>query len=151
MYSYNDQGLRVKRCPKCGESKDETLWNFKDKGHKRLSTYCKACDRVRKTLAARERFKDREKRKQENHRQRLWKYGLKPEQYEQMLMDAQNACEICSSTENLVIDHCHDSDKVRGILCWSCNVALGHFKDSLETVKKATDYLCKHSNKSQNS
>ena len=150
MYSYNDQGLRVKKCPKCGEAKDETQWNFRDKEHKAFSTYCKACDRVRKTLAARERFKDRDKRKKENHRQRLWNYGLTQSQYDEMLSKADHSCEICSSTENLVIDHCHSSSKVRGIHCWSCNVALGHFKDSQERVKKAMEYLCQHSNKSQN-
>ena len=58
MYTRNENGFRLKRCPKCGETKDETQWNFKDKEHKKLSTYCKSCDNVRKKLAARERFKD---------------------------------------------------------------------------------------------
>lgn len=142
MYTINDQGLRVKRCPKCGVSKDETMWNFKDKEHKALSTYCKDCDRIRKTLAARERFKDRDKRKKENHRQKLWLYGLTQQQYEQLYKDCNNACSICEDTKNLVIDHCHETKKVRGILCWSCNVALGHFKDSEERLSKALKYLC---------
>lgn len=74
------------------------------------------------------------------------KYGLTQERFNTMLADCDNSCEICSSKTDLVIDHCHDSNKVRGILCWSCNVALGHFKDSLNKVKKAVDYLCKHQN-----
>lgn len=142
MYTINDKGLRVKRCPKCGIFKDETMWNFKDKEHKALSTYCKDCDRVRKTLSARERFKDREKRKRESHRQKLWQYGLTQQQYDQLLLESNHSCSICQDTKNLVIDHCHKTNKVRGILCWSCNVALGHFKDSKERLSNALTYLC---------
>jgi formate dehydrogenase maturation protein FdhE len=151
MYSVDSNGIRFKKCPKCGETKDETLWPFKDKEHKTFSSYCKSCDSVRKTLSARERFKDKEKRKKENHRQRLWKYGLKPIDFERMLEKANNSCEICKSESNLVIDHCHDTNKVRGILCWSCNVALGHFQDSEEKLKKAHTYLCNHKNNQENS
>lgn len=143
---FNEQGLRIKKCPKCGEIKDETQWNFREKAHLTLSTYCKSCDTVRKTLAARKRFSNPENRQKENHRQRLWKYGLTQEQYTKMMKDCNSSCEICGSMDELVIDHCHDSNKVRGILCWSCNVALGHFKDSLNKIKKAVKYLCKHQN-----
>lgn len=143
MYTANDKSLRLKKCPKCGQTKDETKWAFRDKEHKLFSAYCKECDRVRKTLAARERFKDPEQRKKENHRQRLWSKGITQEQYNNMMQEANNSCQICSSSQNLVIDHCHSSKKVRGILCWSCNVALGHFKDSEEKLKAALEYLCK--------
>ena len=149
MYTANNKPLRFKKCPKCGETKDETNWVFKDKEHKLFSSYCKDCDRVRKTLSARERFKDPERRKKENHRQRLWSKGITQEQYNKMMQEANNSCQICSSTNNLVIDHCHSSQKVRGILCWSCNVALGHFKDSPEKLTSALDYLCKFKQNTQ--
>ena len=145
MYTVDSETkLRSKRCPKCGETKTENEWNFKDKEHKLFSTYCKACDRVRKTLSARERFKDRGNRKKENFRQRLWKYGLTKETYHDLMVKAGHCCEICSTKENLVIDHCHGTSDVRGILCWSCNVALGHFKDSKNNLQKAIDYLWKN-------
>ena len=141
MLTYDSKGLRIKRCPKCGESKDETQWEFRDKAHTMFSTYCKPCDRVRKKLAARKRYSDKDKRKQENQRQRLWKYGIDKEKFNDLMTKAENSCQICKDTENLVIDHCHDSKKVRGILCWSCNIALGHFKDSKEKLEKAIKYL----------
>jgi hypothetical protein len=138
--------LRSKQCPKCGKTKDETQWGFRDKEHTLFTSYCKSCDKVRKTLSARERFKDKDKRKKENFRQKLWVYGLTQESYHDLMVKAGHSCEICNTKENLVIDHCHDTKKVRGILCWSCNIALGHFKDSKTNLQKAMDYLWKNHN-----
>jgi len=45
-------------------------------------------------------------------------------------------CAICKIDLNLVklnsVDHCHTSGKIRGVLCNSCNVGLGHFRDSVK-------------------
>lgn len=82
-----------------------------------------------------------------------YKYGLEWEQYEKMLADAQGRCEICSKplslmtspdTETAYVDHCHDTGKVRGVLCRVCNVALGALKDSRLHLQKAIDYLDKY-------
>lgn len=43
--------------------------------------------------------------------------------------------------ENLVVDHCHDSGMFRGLLCNNCNRGLGLFKDSIENLRNAIDYL----------
>lgn len=48
-------------------------------------------------------------------------------------------CKICDATKNLVLDHCHDSKEVRGILCRKCNLALGVFKNK-QLLIKAIDY-----------
>lgn len=45
--------------------------------------------------------------------------------------------------QKLYIDHCHKTNQVRGLLCFSCNSALGHFKDNVESLKKAIKYLKK--------
>ena len=39
-------------------------------------------------------------------------------------------CEICGSRDKLNIDHCHSSERVRGCLCRTCNLALGYIKES---------------------
>ena len=42
------------------------------------------------------------------------------------------------------LDHCHITDKFRNYLCGTCNRGLGFFKDDLENIKKALEYLNKH-------
>lgn len=54
-------------------------------------------------------------------------------------------CKICekplSEGRETHIDHCHTTNKFRGILCHACNVGLGHFKDDIEILQKAIEYL----------
>ena len=76
------------------------------------------------------------------------KYGISVEQYDQMLADQDGACAICGGSGPgasrfgvLVVDHDHETGDVRGLLCSNCNSAIGLMGDSLETVKKAADYL----------
>ena len=146
----NEQGLRVKRCPKCKIEKDETQWYFRDRAHKIFGSYCKVCDDERKRETTRQRLKDPAKRAKQNKQKRLWKYGLSEEMFIGLLNRSNNSCEICQSTKKLVIDHCHKTGKVRGVLCWSCNIALGHFQDKEEKLLKALAYLCTHKNNNQN-
>lgn len=77
-------------------------------------------------------------------------YGLTSDQYDQ-LHDAQNGlCAICSQPETMTyrgrtkalsIDHDHNTGQVRGLLCASCNFALGKFYDDPHRLRAAADYL----------
>lgn len=53
-------------------------------------------------------------------------------------------CAICGHEEDLVIDHDHVTDVVRGLVCNTCNVALGMLKDSPVVARSAAAYLDKH-------
>lgn len=57
------------------------------------------------------------------------------------LLKEVTTCEICGVAGRLHVDHCHDKMLVRGIVCHSCNVGLGHFRDNPELLKKAAKYL----------
>ncbi len=74
-------------------------------------------------------------------------YGLAPEQVNQILLDQGGKCAICatqsSGKRGWHVDHCHDTQKVRGILCSNCNLALGHMKDSPAILRSAIRYLSK--------
>lgn len=75
-------------------------------------------------------------------------YGVTKEQYNEILERQNGKCAICLSESSnqinmtrLVLDHCHDTGKPRGLLCNRCNTGLGMFRDRVETVLKAVDYL----------
>lgn len=55
-------------------------------------------------------------------------------------------CVICGAEENLVVDHCHKTNIVRGMLCNHCNRGLGHFKDDPQLLEFARIYLLSYSN-----
>jgi len=75
---------------------------------------------------------------------RLRLYGITQEQYEALILKQNGKCAICEigldMGKRTCIDHCHNSKKVRGILCWSCNTAIGHFKDSPAILRRAALY-----------
>ena len=49
--------------------------------------------------------------------------------------------------QSWVLDHCHGTELFRGWLCGNCNTGLGAFKDKINRVKRATEYLEKHEEK----
>lgn len=68
----------------------------------------------------------------------------------QMYEDQDNKCHLCgtegfkmnpNAKKNLVVDHCHETGKVRRLLCHNCNRALGLFKDNEEVLRKAANYV----------
>lgn len=82
---------------------------------------------------------------------RFVKYGITKETYDEMWRKQKGKCGICSKDLTLLfprqrhIDHCHETEKVRGILCSSCNQDLGSFMDSLDILEKASLYLYQNS------
>jgi len=79
-------------------------------------------------------------------------YGMSLETYYQLRSEQLGRCAICNRYENqinhnsqkLVVDHDHDTQKVRGLLCHRCNAGLGAFRDNLELLGKAMRYLLGH-------
>lgn len=73
------------------------------------------------------------------------KYGLTLKQRDELLALQGGRCAICLSTESggkgWHIDHCHNTQKVRGILCHYCNVGLGNLRDDPTIVHSAYRYL----------
>lgn len=73
------------------------------------------------------------------------RYGITLEQYEHMFTECNGTCMICNehgdTSKDLFVDHNHDTGDIRGLLCYQCNFALGHFKDSIPLLLKAVEYL----------
>jgi hypothetical protein len=79
--------------------------------------------------------------------QRLRAFGLSLDQYSEMLQKQSRRCAICGhsdmSNPNFfpLIDHCHETGVVRGLLCLNCNHALGKFKDDPIRLRTAAIYV----------
>lgn len=103
--------------------------------------------------AAHRRYKQNnlEKRRESYRRSSMKRrYGITPEQKEEIFENQGRRCAACQADEpggerGWHVDHCHDSGKVRGILCCNCNVALGHAKDDTDRLHSLIEYLEKNS------
>ncbi len=91
----------------------------------------------------------------ESERNLKRKYNLTKEQYNEKLKLQNFVCAICEQPEtsydartgsnrNLAVDHCHNSNQIRELLCWRCNGTLGKIEDNIELLQKMIDYLNKH-------
>ncbi len=69
------------------------------------------------------------------------RYGLERQAYEQLKIDQSHKCKICGLIKKLVVDHDHKTQQIRGLLCASCNQALGFFRDSKILLDNAKIYL----------
>lgn len=79
-----------------------------------------------------------------NLRCRAMRYKITEQEVLDLLIN--DTCEICKSKcsgKDKVIDHCHSSGKIRGILCRKCNLGLAHFDDNIEIFVNAIKYLKK--------
>lgn len=81
------------------------------------------------------------------HYRAFYHYGLTPEDVESMYLQQKNLCKLCqtpldrSRSRATAIDHCHETGKVRGILCTSCNTSLGVFRESIPLLERVIDYI----------
>lgn len=147
--------LLGKLCPKCQCVKSTDDFHMK-KG--KLTSWCKECRRqTHKEWYAKPENKERAKRNvkawaernvfKEFNRNLQRMYGLNYIQYITMVANQKNKCAICEVTfaEKKAlrphVDHCHSTGKVRGLLCSSCNIAIGLLKDDGDKIRKAADYV----------
>lgn len=125
--------MLTKICTECGEDKilDEY---YKAKAGKfgRVSK-CKPCFSTKYDNGRRAKY------------HRLYTFGVDDSTYQGMLESQQGVCAICKGTNKngkaLAVDHNHATGDIRGLLCISCNTALGKFRDSEELLLRAINYL----------
>lgn len=70
-----------------------------------------------------------------------WIKGTSKKEKEKKELRDSGTCALCGTTENLVVDHDHETGFVRGILCHPHNVALGFFSDNIAHMAAAIEYL----------
>lgn len=142
----------AKRCTDCGKTKP--LSEFSKSG-KYLRSYCRQCSNERSKAygaANRDRRNERlrewrqanpEAAKAKDLRARLTrKYGLTPDEVEALAVAQDHRCLLCGSNRRtLVVDHCHETGRVRGLLCRSCNTIVGQVERAPVILERLSGYL----------
>jgi len=132
----------MKTCKNCGTIGESSLF-LKDRSK------CRECHK--KYLKDR-RANNEELRLKENEdmtwRRRLREYGVTKEEFYAIFEKQGGKCAICLDpiTDKDSMDHSHNKNKARGILCTGCNISLGQFEDNISTLKSAIEYLEKYGN-----
>ena len=153
------EALGLRFCTKCKENKDPKFFDFPRGGNSAIA-WCmgcrsmKTCPKCTKSLPRNTHFQQLTTGKKRIHAycldcdkkyQRSWRLGanyqLSSDEYEDLLSSQNGVCLLCGSSKRLVVDHDHETGKVRGILCDLCNRGLGYFKDSKEALLNAVEYL----------
>ena len=138
-----EEDLRV--CKICKVSKP--LSNFGKSKRKEKVWYghqCKSC-RNKEYMDIYYQNHDERKKLLRQKVRKLY-YGMIEEDFQQVLANQNYQCAICKIDSpgghgNWHVDHCHNTGKIRGLLCHCCNTGLGLFKDNEDILLKARDYL----------
>ena len=145
------QHITHKNCRICQQRKPVDEFH---KLKKWYASYCKVCQsefyklwRSENKESIKKKSADKFKKMPEeirfnNHIKQ--RYGITSDEYLEMLEQQNGVCKIChepSQRKRLSVDHCHDTGKVRGLLCERCNSVLGRVKDSVLILENAANYL----------
>lgn len=104
--------------------------------------------RLLKEKIRREKYPEKVKeQKRKGHLKNTFSISI--DEWNEMFSLQNGCCDICklhasSFTKRLAVDHCHTTGKIRGLLCESCNLGLGKFKDNIEVLENAINYLNKN-------
>lgn len=150
----------MKECTKCKETKSKTNFCSRKASKDGLNLWCRSChsnnnkawqkqnpDKVKKDKKSYyDKYPERVHNKELKH-----KYGITKEEYDVLLSNQNNKCKVCEQEEltkgrggkvrKMAVDHCHKTNKIRGLLCAKCNQALGLLDDNVESLKRAIKYL----------
>lgn len=123
----------MKVCTDCKVEKPLSSFgvNFAGTPRETFRNQCTRCKHIRQSKFTKLRYK-------------CSQYGITDLDYMKMEFDQDKRCAICKQSKPLEIDHCHITGKVRGLLCRTCNAALGMVKDDIDILREAISYLEKN-------
>lgn len=131
----------MKTCKKCGTSKPLDQF-YKNSGCTKDGhlNKCKECVKDAQNSRPKVPTDEATKIAYRNRLKRV--YGITEDDHDEMFIAQQGCCAICSARpDKLVVDHCHKTGKVRGLLCKKCNMAIGKLGDTYESIMKVAKYL----------
>jgi hypothetical protein len=115
----------------------------KGQGKYKKANVCKLCDAERRrmdyaTLPSDKKLEIKKRQKVYEYKRT---YGLPDDIAWKLANSRKGVCVICNETKLLVVDHCHTSGAVRGLICSHCNSVLGYAKDNIKVLENAIKYL----------
>lgn len=134
-------------CSKCSKNKEQEQFVKNKRAISGYGSYCKECDNTKSRLKYQSKSSNYKKLR---HRKMSlkFKYNLTEEEVLYMYHEQGNSCAICKKPfplfqnhRGLMVDHDHQTGKVRGLLCLSCNSLLGRANDEIEILNNAIKYL----------
>lgn len=134
----------TKKCSKCGKVKKLDLFYKSLNGKYGRNHYCIPCHKEysAQLYKSNEAFRKKRRAYQLEH-----KYGMTEKIFDEMMVNQNDCCAICKKKfikrRSVFIDHDHNNNKVRGLLCPSCNTMIGLAKENLDVLDEARDYLIK--------
>jgi 2-oxoglutarate dehydrogenase complex dehydrogenase (E1) component-like enzyme len=141
----------TKVCVRCRTEKDIEQFAVKRREKDGHDTRCKECINAYQRSEYQRNKRDGTIPNRETHRnQHLKRYGMTSAQYDALYAQQNGLCAICGKKETLTtrgvlrllcVDHDHITGEVRGLLCSRCNVGLGAFGDTKESIEKVLRYL----------
>lgn len=139
-----EESMAFKKCTQCGRIKTTNEFSKRSDTGK-LRSNCKEC--VSKGNLKRYHNGGKELQAVRARKSLLKKYGITEEFYQKEREAQKHCCKICGKHESnqkhgkLYVDHCHETELYRGLLCNSCNTGLGSFRDNEELMLKAIEYV----------
>lgn len=70
-----------------------------------------------------------------------FRYGIDYDDYRRLYEGQGGLCAVCRIRAAVDVDHCHETGRVRGLVCRGCNVGMGQFRDDPNLIRVAADYL----------
>lgn len=159
-----------KTCSTCKRAQSIDAFHDRSDSPDGKSYICRQCvgernAKVRERTATSQEFRDKRAAYSKKYRQayredmaerqrasKLWiNYGITLDEYEALYRAQGGVCKICGGGPEddpeqarkqwLAVDHCHESGRIRGLLCGNCNVGLGNFRDDPNLLNTAMAYL----------
>ena len=123
------------RCPDCSQDKPPEEFPRNKRSRSGRGTYCKPCHNERGRQTVKRLYGNT------RHYHLRQKYGIGAAEVEAMVAAQGGTCPICQKRPAVHVDHDHRTGRVRGILCESCNGAIGQFNDDPTLVRAAIEYI----------
>ena len=146
-----------KRCPRCEQIKLRSEFYKNKTAHDGLQGMCKPCNISKVSEWQKSNPEkhskynvewDKRNPRKKRDRHLKWRLGIPYGTYEHLLAEQNGQCAICGRTDPngrgakvFHVDHSAETGNVRGLLCHSCNIGIGHFFHRVEYLQSAINYL----------